>query len=354
MTDNFYYLNFDDERLVNFELDDFQNFLTISHKSFTSKILLFDEIQNIAGWERFVRRVFDDGYKVIITGSNAKLLSSELATHLTGRYLQIKLYPFSFVEYLQFSGIEITHKTTEQQAEILHYFDKYLQQGGFPEFLKYNDTDYVLQLYEDILYKDLIVRFNIKHQKALRQLALYIVTNFASPVSVSKLSQLLSFKSANTTKDYLDYLQQVYLILECSKYDYSLKKVYSTNPKFYVIDNGLRNFLSLKFSSDNGRLLENTVFLELKRRSMNVFYYVEKNFELDFYIPEQKLAIQVAYDLTETDTMQRELKAFEHFSKKFHIDKAVIITYNTFDELKSNHLKITVLPFWYWAVKNVF
>lgn len=171
--ENFYYFNFDDDRIVGFTIEDFQELTVAFQKLYPSKVIFLDEIQNVEGWERFIRRIYDEGYKIFITGSNAKLLSSELATHLTGRYVKIELYPFSFKEFLQFKKVDYKKKTSAAKAEIMKFFDEYLKVGGFPDFLKYNDDEFLKRIYNDILYKDLLVRFKIKEVKAFKELAAF-------------------------------------------------------------------------------------------------------------------------------------------------------------------------------------
>ena len=163
--EEFSYMNFDDERLINFSVTDFQALLSVFAKFTKSKVVFFDEIQNIDGWERFIRRIFDEGYKIFITGSNAKLLSSELATHLTGRYIKIELFPFSFSEFLSYRNINYQKLSSSTRSKIMALLDYYLINGGFPEMIKYDDDEFLMRVYEDILYKDLIVRYKIKNVK---------------------------------------------------------------------------------------------------------------------------------------------------------------------------------------------
>ncbi|MBU4579881.1 ATP-binding protein, partial [Patescibacteria group bacterium] len=255
--ENFYYFNFDDDRIADFALEDFQELMIAFQKLYASKIIFLDEIQNVEGWERFIRRIYDEGYKIFITGSNAKLLSSELATHLTGRYVKIELYPFSFKEFLRFKKVEYGKKTSAAKAEILKYFDEYLKFGGFPDFLKYGDEEFLKRIYNDILYKDLLVRFKIKEVKAFKQLAAFLFTNFTKEVSYNSLKNILGFKSSTSVRNYIDFMQESFLVFELYKYDFSLKKQFISDKKLYVIDNGLRNVISFYFSEDLGKSLEN-------------------------------------------------------------------------------------------------
>lgn len=270
--DSFYYLNFDDERLLKFTIEDFDNLLILWKKQYKSRTILLDEVQNVKNWERFIRRIYDEGYKVILTGSNAKLLSGELSTHLTGRHTKLELYPFSFKEYLSYKGFDTTSmKSTDRLAKLLKLTDEYVEHGGFPEYVIYRDEDYLKRIFEDILYKDLIVRFKIREIKSFRELANFLFTNFTSEISYNSLQRALNFKSVVSVKNYIGHLQESYLLHELYKYDYSLKKQIIYNKKIYSVDNGLRNQVSFRFSEDSGKLLENTVFLQLKRSGKDIY-----------------------------------------------------------------------------------
>ena len=233
---SFYYLNFDDERLINFNVSDFQELMIIFKTHYQSDVVFFDEIQNVVGWERFIRRIFDEEYKIFITGSNARLLSSELATHLTGRYIKIELFPFSLIEILEYNKINFKKLTSDNKANLIKYFDKYLTEGGFPEMIKYNDNEFLKRIYEDIIYKDIIVRHKIRNSITFKNLSHYLLTNFTSELSYNSLKTSLSIKSTNTVKEYVSYLKESYLIFELYKYDFSLKKQFISNKKIYTIE----------------------------------------------------------------------------------------------------------------------
>lgn len=353
---SFYYLNFDDERLIDFSVADFQSLMVVFQKLFPAKVILLDEIQNIPAWERFVRRIFEEGYKIFITGSNAKLLSSELATHLTGRYFKLELYPFSFKEYIGFhkvfSSVQ-TQMTSKKEAEILRFFDSYLQEGGFPEFVTSGQKEVVAQIFEDIIYRDLLARFKIREVKNFKLLVNYIFTNFTCEISYNAIKNTLGFKSATSVKNYIDYIQESYLAFEIFKYDYSLKKQYVSNKKMYVIDNGLRNAAAFSFSEDRGKLLENAVFLELKRRGKNVYYYKDKK-ECDFLIKEGmkiKQAIQVTRGLDNAKTEEREIAGLIAAMEEFKLKTGLIIAQNQEEERKIKGKLIKIIPVWKWLLK---
>jgi uncharacterized protein len=350
---DYYFINFDDERLISFEVEDFRVLMAIFLKSSEAKAIFIDEIQNVAGWERFVRRIHDEGYKIFITGSNAKLLSSELGTHLTGRYIKIELFPFSFSEYLSYLNIDHNNPGTPIKAKILKALDHYLVHGGFPDYIKYNDPEFLTRIYEDILYRDLIVRYGIKNSDGFRKLTQYLFTNFTSELSYNKLTEILGFKSVNSVKNFMQYLQECYLLFEMYKFDFSLKKQYVSNKKVYCIDNGLRQKISLRFSPDHGKLLENMVFVELKRRGDDVYFYRTKNnLEVDFYVPAIKQFIQVCHIIEDKTTYNREINAMQTAMKEQKNENNVILTFNEEDVIDTSFGKIRILPVWKWLLEQ--
>jgi uncharacterized protein len=351
---SFYFINFDDERLISFEVEDFRVLMASFLKGYDAKVIFIDEIQNVAGWERFVRRIHDEGYKIFITGSNAKLLSSELGTHLTGRYIKIELFPFSFSEYLGFLKIDHKNQGTPTRARILKALDQYIVQGGFPDYVKQNDPEFLARIYEDILYRDLIVRHGIKNIHGFRKLTQYLFTNFTSEISYNKLTEILGIKSVNSVRNFMQYLQECYLLFEMYKFDYSLKKQYVSNKKVYCIDNGLRQKISLRFSPDHGKLLENMVFVELKRRGHDIYFYRTKNnLEVDFYVPAIKQFIQVCHTIAEKTTYNRELNALITSMKEQKSENNLILTYNEEDVIDTSFGKISIVPVWKWLLKQM-
>lgn len=351
--EQFYYFNFDDERLLDFEVSDFQNLMLAFRKIHTAKTILLDEIQNVPKWERFVRRIHDEGYKVFLTGSNAKLLGSDLASHLTGRYFKLELYPFSFKEYLKFKGYSDKNLGSEAKVKILRGFQEYLLSGGFPEFLKTGDSEYLKRAYEDILYKDILTRFRIREVKAFRELASFVFSNFTKEISYNGLKNTLGFKNVMSVKNYLQFMQESYLVFELLKYDFSLKKQYISNKKAYVIDNGLRNTVAFSFSEDSGKLLENLVFVELKRRAKEVYYYKGKK-ECDFIIREKNKiteVIQVTQRL-EAGNEKRELGGMSEALERFRLKIGLIITQNQEGQKKIAGKKIKLIPAWKWLLSD--
>ena len=349
---DFLYINFDDDRLLDFSVTDFSTLMLVFGKlSPDTRVIFIDEIQNVTGWERFVRRIHDDGYKIFLTGSNAKLLSAELGTHLTGRYAKVELFPFSFREVLHFKGITVSGLTQKKKAEILREFDLYLKGGGFPEYLKYGDDEFLKRTYDDILFRDIIVRFGIREVKAFRQLARFLFTNTAKMASYNALKKGLGFKSVMSVRDYVGFLQEAYLVFELFKYDYSLKKQYVNDKKIYVIDTGMRNAIAFRVSDDRGRLLENLVFIELRRRDTPVYFFKDE-VECDFVTDDRgtlTTAIQVCYDLTK-ENREREIPGLTGAMRTLSIPEGILLTYNQEETIVHEGLTIKVLPIWKWLL----
>jgi uncharacterized protein len=346
-----YYINFDDERLIDFQIENFQDLMLNFQKLYDAKTIFIDEIQNVPNWERFIRRIHDEGYKIFITGSNSKLLSSELSTHLTGRYKKIELYPFSFKEFLNFHKVDYQKNDTRTQANILRYFSEYFKNGGFADFIKYSDKEFLKRIYSDILYRDLIARFNIRETRNFKQLAQFLFTNFTKNTSYNSIKKFLNLKSTSLVKNYVSFIQESYLIFELYKFNFSLKQQYTSKKKIFVIDNGLRNIVAFSTSEDSGRLLENLVFIELKRRDQEIYFYKNKS-ECDFLIKEKNRitqAIQVTLDL-DTQNQKREIDGLVSAMKEFNLKTGLILTFNQEKIIKVEDLKIRILPVWKWLI----
>ena len=354
-----YYLNFEDERLVDFEVADFNSLYEAFLELYGErKIFFFDEIQNVPKWEIFVRRMQNKGYKFFITGSNASLLSKELGTKLTGRCVSIELYPFSFIEYLSFKGYKLQKDAlsyTVERASIKKHFSEYLKHGGMPEYLKYNDSTLLKRVYEDILYRDIVARYDIKQVKALRELGLYFLSNIGGLFSYNNLSKTLGVGSMNTIKSYSDFLETSFLVSLISRFSYSLKQQFVANKKIYCIDNGLAESIAFQFSRNKGKFLENLVFLELKRRYTEIYYYkTANNLEVDFLIKSGKRdisLIQVADNLDSEKTKQREIGALTHAMDELKLKRALILTEDAEEEIKLKGKAILVQPIYKWFLE---
>jgi predicted AAA+ superfamily ATPase len=354
-----YYLNFEDERLVDFEVTDFNSLYEVFLELYGErKAFFFDEIQNVAQWEVFVRRMQNKSYKFFITGSNASLLSKELGTKLTGRCVSIELYPFSFLEYLSFKGYELKKNAlsyTAERASIKKHFSEYLRHGGMPEYLKYNDSTLLKRVYEDILYRDIVARYDIKQVKALRELGLYLLSNIGGLFSYNNLTKILGVGSMNTIKSYADYLENSFLVSLVNRFSYSLKQQFVANKKIYCIDNGLAESIAFQFSKNKGKFLENLVFLELRRRYAEIYYYKTANsLEVDFLIKNGRKdisLIQVADNLDNEKTRQREIDALIHAMDELKINKALILTEDTEEEIKLKGKIILAQPIYKWLLE---
>lgn len=340
----FYYLNLEDIRLEGFELQDFIKADEIFKEHYGKKgVYFFDEIQTIAKWELFVRGLVDKKEKVVLTGSNASLLSRELGTRLTGRHLSHELFPFSFKEYLEYYKLKPSKDS----------FAGYFESGGFPEYLE-KKQNYVLQeLLRDIIMRDVAVRFSIRNSGLLKKLAAYLVSNVGKEFSYNSLKKAFSVASVQSVIDYISFFEDSYLIFTIPRFDYSFKKQQISPRKAYSIDNGLSAANSVSFSKDKGRMLENQVFLHLRRKNRQIFYFKEKG-ECDFVFKEKERiagAIQVCYSLTE-DNRKREVSGLIEALKKFKLKKGLILTYGQEDKLEEEGKEILVKPAWKWMLEK--
>lgn len=350
------YVNFDDDRFIGFTHDNFQTLLTLLLKQEPhTQVFFFDEIQNITGWERFVRRLHDLEFKVYVTGSNATLLSSELGTHLTGRYVKIELWPFSFSEILRLKQIPTDKITTQIRAQILAELDQFLEEGGFPEYVITQESEFVKRTYDDILYRDIVARYGIRDISGLRILGHYLMTNYTSEFTYHSLCQVTGLKSDTSVRNFIRYFTDAYLIFECFSYDFSLKRQYKGPKKGYVIDSGMRNLLSLKFSDDRGRSLENQVYIELRRRGFDIWFFQGIG-ECDFIVHDgaRLICIQVCSELT-SHTTEREISGLKEAMEYLHVSEGIILT---IDQRESPHgieekdSRIRVMPVWEWFTRG--
>ena len=360
-------MNLDDSQIlfVNFEEPAFANDLDLSLldkiwdvylmkiKADRKTYIFFDEIQLIPQWEKWIRKIRDlELAHIFITGSSSKLLSAEFGTTLTGRHISFQLYPLSFKEYLTFKGLSatfdekflITHEL-QLRKHLLSYFDE----GGFPEIILSNNSEILKSYFEDILYRDIIMRYQVRDVNLLRRLATYCLTNLAQPTTYNALKKVFKV-SHEKISTYLSFLEESLLIYQLRIFSYSLK-VQEVNPKkIFCIDNGLRNAVSFKFMKEGGKLVENVVFLELKRRKKEIFYWQGKN-EVDFIIKESEndlIAMNVTYD---DDFKEREFKGLREFKQEFTSDftkvrKLILLTKST-ERVEDD---IHCIPVWKWLL----
>ncbi|MFH1072562.1 MAG: ATP-binding protein [Nanoarchaeota archaeon] len=354
---NFHYFNFEDERLASFTADDFNVLLEAFIELYgLHKTMFFDEIQNIFGWEKFVRRLHDSGYKVIITGSNATLLSSELATHLTGRHVDVVLYPFSFSEFLRLRGIIVEGKMllmTEERAKIMRHFAQYLEYGGYPEFLQMKDTEILLRIYQDIIQKDVILRYNISEKAKLKELADYLISNMCGKYTYNRLKNDFGLGSTHTVQNFISYLSNTYLLFELAFFSYKFRERMKMPKKIYCMDNGMYRLVSTSFSANRGKYYENLVFLYLKKRFGEVYYWKDERSEVDFIIKQGAKVVgayQVCFDFSNKEVKEREVKGLIAALKAFTLNSGILITAAYEAEETVGRKKIKYVPLWKWVL----
>lgn len=332
---NTFFINFDTPKLYNFDINDFEILdQTISEEG--KKKLYFDEIQVIPGWELYIRQKLDENYQVVVTGSNASLLSSELGTKLTGRHITKELYPFSYNEFIRFKNLEDGSES----------FELYSQTGGFPEYVKHSNPEILTSLFDDILYRDIAVRHGIRDVKSLQRLLLYLTANVGNPVTATRLTTMLGVKSSATILDYFSYFEQSWLLGLLPKFSWSFRAQLVNPRKAYIIDNGLINAVSPSFSDNEGRKLENIIYWFLRKRQKELFYFNETGHECDFVVFSNNKAEEIIQVCSFLDNNNREreenglLAAMEFFNSK----KGVIITMNQSDEIQNGEKRISVVP----------
>ena len=356
----FYLFTFEDERLLRFQAGDFNVLYEVLLELFgPRKVFFFDEIQNVPHWESFVRRMQERGNKFFLSGSNASLLSRELGARLTGRSFIQELYPFSFREYLDFKKIaapNFAKSTAASRAFIKKHFNAYLRRGGIPEYLKYGDSSLLKRLYEDILYRDIVTRHEIKAVSALRELALYFMSHPGSLFSYNRLKGALGLGSDNTVKSFTGFLEDSYLIFTLSQFSYSLKRQFMAPRKVYAVDTGLMEAVAFQFSKNEGKFLENLVFLELKRRGGEIFFYKSDNgLEVDFLLKRGRGVtglIQVTSDFSNASTREREIKSLVRGLKDLNLNEGLILTMEEEDEIRQEGKKIRVRPVYSWLLEG--
>lgn len=322
------------------------------------KTFYFDEIQNIAGWERFIRRIFDSGYKVFLTGSNASMLSRELGTHLTGRYLRFEIYPFSFKEFLVWKGKNFSEGqvfTTSERGMISNLFHEFLFSGGIPQYLDSRQELFLKQLYESIIYKDVLVRNKLTNEREMLQLVYFLASN-AGKLSTNKaLASVIGVKNPTTVKNYIEFVENTYLLFQVSRFGFSLKSQLLNPRKTYFVDNALILKLGFNFSENKGRLLENLVFIGLKRRGSEIFYHQGKG-ECDFVLREGfriTQAVQVCDTFANEITRQREINGLLNAMMAYELNEGLILTSDTEEDVQSGGKLIRILPVWKWLLEEI-
>jgi predicted AAA+ superfamily ATPase len=337
-----FYLNFESPHLYEFSLSDFTRLdHVIAQKA--AKTLFFDELQLVVGWEMYVRQKLDEGLRIIITGSNASLLSKELGNKLTGRHITQELFPFSYSEFLTFR--ELT-----PSAESL---DNYMHTGGFPEFLKTGDEEQLATLFDDVLIRDIVTRYGIKDIKSLQRLASYLVSNIGNRITATKLKQPLSIGATSTILSWFSHLELSYIVSFLPMYSHSTKAQLINPRKVYAVDLGLADAVSNSLTEDTGRKLENLIYLHLRRKYTELYYFDDKG-ECDFVAMKHgKIAelVQVCFELT-PDNLKRELKGLLQAMRFFKRPKAFIVTFDNTDLIKEDGFEIEVIPAYKYLLLN--
>lgn len=334
---NFAYLNFDDKQLLE-RWDEELVEKTLDEVYPGYEYLLLDEVQNLPGWDLWVSKLYRNGKNMVITGSNANMLSSEMATVLTGRYLQIEMLPFSLAEVMSAAGIDISDIKPEQQAEASLIADDYLRNGGFPETVLARGItkNYLSTLFDSILLKDVAQRHHIRKTSDLYGMATYLLSNFCNPFSANSLAEELGIASVTTTKKYCDYLNEPYLFFYLPRFNNKLKLMAKADRKAYIVDNGFVQSSAFNLSDNLGRLLENQVFVDLLRQGyvpgQTLFYYRSRNNrEVDFVTrrgPKVEQLIQVSYNLDSAKTRKREVDALVECGEELNCRNLCIVTFS--------------------------
>jgi len=360
---NIIYINFEDDRLFPLKLENLDDLMEGYYELYPQKreekvYLFLDEVQNVIGWERYVRRIYDTlNIQLYITGSSSKLLSSEIATSLRGRTITYEIFPFSFREYLRYKKIEINLYSSKSISFIKNAFESYLVNGGFAE--TFDETPdiqrRILKDYLDlIIYKDVIERYNIKNQSLLKHLIKYMFVNMGTLISINKLYN--DYKSQgyrlgkDTLQDYLSYLQEAYTLFSIPIYRNSVREEQRNPKKLYAIDNGFKKLFDISLSKDYSKLYENLAFLYLRRKSSEVYYFKGKQ-EVDLYVrSDREYLVNVAYQIDNEKTFQREINALIEGMDYFKLDKAYLITDKREETLKIDKGVIEIIPMWKWLL----
>lgn len=359
------YINFDDERLIGLKSTDLNLVIESFYQLYGDlKYIFLDEIQNITGWELFVNRLKRQGFNVVITGSNANLLSRELATHLTGRYVNMEIFPFSFREFLSFEKFKDMNDdfhSTRQKSLIIKKLNEYIKQGGFPEAIKDKELskNYLSTLYSTILTKDVISRYKINYITTLREISNYLLSNFSRYITFNKIKNNFNLKSPHTSKKYVSYLEEAYLFFLLDKFSFKYKEVAASPKKVYAIDTGIINVMAFKSSENIGRLIENIVAIELLRKRIfnpltEIYYWKDyQQKEVDFVLkegPKVKQLIQVCYTSDPSEIHKREYKSLAKASKELQCDDLLIITWDYEAKETIDEKEITFVPLWKWLL----
>ena len=348
------YVNFDDERLLGMTTDDFDLILQAYYSMHGGQpIFFFDEIQNVDGWANFARRLANQKHRVYVTGSNAKMLSRDIETVLGGRYLSVYVFTYSFEEYLKAIGISVSGGSQygRKANELQRHFRTYFEWGGFPELVNFREKRVWLNsLYNRIFFNDLVVRHKVKNEDSLRMCIRRLAESAMQPCSLNRLSNLVKSTgmpcSPSTVMEYVRYLQESCLLISLDNYASKFVDK-ETVKKHYFIDNGL---LHLFINNPDTALLENLCAINLYKRYGKGVYYFNRNIEVDFYVPDEKLAIQASFRMSEEATLEREIKALVALHGLYETQRNLIITYEDEGIMERDGIKIEIIPVWKWLL----
>lgn len=348
------YVNFDDERLLGMTTDDFDLILQAYYSMHGGQpIFFFDEIQNVDGWANFARRLANQKHRVYVTGSNAKMLSRDIETVLGGRYLSVYVFTYSFEEYLKAIGISVSGGSQygRKANELQRHFRTYFEWGGFPELVNFREKRVWLNsLYNRIFFNDLVVRHKVKNEDSLRMCIRRLAESVMQPCSLNRLSNLVKSTgmpcSPSTVMEYVRYLQESCLLISLDNYASKFVDK-ETVKKHYFIDNGL---LHLFINNPDTALLENLCAINLYKRYRKGVYYFNRNIEVDFYVPDEKLAIQASFRMSEEATLEREIKALVALHGLYETQRNLIITYEDEGIMERDGIKIEIIPVWKWLL----
>ena len=348
------YVNFDDERLLGMTTDDFDLILQAYYSMHDGQpIFFFDEIQNVDGWANFARRLANQKHRVYVTGSNAKMLSRDIETVLGGRYLSVYVFTYSFEEYLKAIGISVSGGSQygRKANELQRHFRTYFEWGGFPELVNFREKRVWLNsLYNRIFFNDMVVRHKVKNEDSLRMCIRRLAESVMQPCSLNRLSNLVKSTgmpcSPSTVMEYVRYLQESCLLISLDNYASKFVDK-ETVKKHYFIDNGL---LHLFINNPDTALLENLCAINLYKRYGKGVYYFNRNIEVDFYVPDEKLAIQASFRMSEEATLEREIKALVALHGLYETQRNLIITYEDEGIMERDGIKIEIIPVWKWLL----
>jgi uncharacterized protein len=355
---DFAYVNFDDERIAG-SLDGDALLKGIKQVYGDTKLLLLDEIQNIQKWELLLNRLHRNGYNLVVTGSNSRLLSRELASHLTGRFIEFQILPFSFREFLSArkSPGAPYPAGKEAQGRLLALFSEYLQSGGYPEVIvnRIDHRSYLKTIFDSVLFKDIVQRFRIRNSLMLRDIGYYLLTNHSTLASWNNIAEALGQKSVATLQKYASYINQAYFIFTVQRFSYKAAVHIKSPQKLYAYDTGMIDAVSFKFSENIGRILENAVAIELSRNVNKPIYYFKttNGKEVDFLVKDGLQVsemIQVCYDLSNPKTKKRELSALLHASAELKCKQLKVITWDMDTILHEKGHEIEILPAVKWIL----